>query len=163
LFNFKQTKSDYHGRTNLFRVKTASTIISLKDLMALNKKLKARKINLETYIDLEADKDKFHKYLDDLRQGKKKRSRFKIPDDLRDINSQPYNHPPKEKILDHIEGLMKEFEKYKLAEYIDIFQESYAMVKHIYYFDRYLDPVKRKQCDKWCFEFNYAQTALKEI
>lgn len=134
-----------------------------KDLEALNKELKKRKVNLEKYIEFEQDKEKFHNYLEQARQNKKKRLRFKIPEDLKDINSQPYNHPPREKVLKHIDMLMEEFEKDKLVEYIDIFQENYAMVKHIYWFDRYLDPVKRKQCDKWCFEFNYAQTALKEI
>lgn len=134
-----------------------------KDLEALNKELKSRNINLEKYMELEEDKDKFHKYLDDLKKGKMKRPRFKIPEELKDIDSQPYNHPPKEKVLKHIDELMEEFNKYKLVEFIDIFDENYAMVKHIYYFDRYLEPGKRKHCDKWCFEFNYAQTALREI
>lgn len=58
---------------------------------------------------------------------------------------------------------MREYEKDKLVEFIDIFRESHAMMKSIYYFDRYLDPAKRKQCDRWCFEFNYAQDALAEI
>lgn len=82
---------------------------------------------------------------------------------MQDVNSQPYNHPPKEKVLAHIDVLMAEDEKYKLVEFIDIFQKKYAMVKHIYFFNRYLDPIKRKQCDKWSYEFNYAQNALKEI
>ncbi|WP_282126994.1 hypothetical protein [Marinifilum flexuosum] len=134
-----------------------------KDLVALNKELKARKINLGTYMKLEEDKEKFHKYLHDLKQGKKRRPRFKIPENLTDITSEPYNHPPKEKVLKHIDSLMKEYESLKLNEFIDIFENSHAMVKHIYYLDRYLEPSKRKQCAKWCFEFNYAQTALREI
>ncbi len=136
---------------------------SKKDLQALNKELKARKINLKKYMELEEDKEKFHQYLEDLKQGKKRRPRFKIPEQLQNIESQPYNHPSKEKVLKHIDDLMQEFEYDKLIEFIDIFHDNYAMVKHIYYFDRYLEPAKRKQCDKWCFEFNYAQTALKEI
>lgn len=136
---------------------------SRKDLITLNKELKARKINLRKYMELEEDKEKFHKYLNDLKEGKKRRPRFKIPENLKDITSEPYNHPPKEKVLTHIDELMKQYELFKLAEFIDIFEESYAMVKHIYFFDRYLEPIKRKQYDKWCFEFNYAQTALKEI
>lgn len=114
-------------------------------------------------MNLEEDKEKFHKYLNDLRQGKKRRPRFKIPENLIDITSEPYNHPPKEKVLKHIDSLMEEYESFKLNEFIDIFQDDYARVKHIYYFDRYIEPAKRKQCDKWCFEFNYAQNALKEI
>ena len=114
-------------------------------------------------MELEEDKEKFIKYLYGLKQGRKRRPRFKIPDELKDINSQPYNHPPKEKILKHITKLMEQFENHKLVEYIDIFDENYAMFKHIYYFDRYIDQSIRKQCVKWCFEFNYAQEALQEI
>lgn len=150
------------GFNNYF-VRGRKYFFNRKDLIALNKELKARKINLGKYMELEEDKDKFHKYLNDLKQGKKRRPRFKIPEELEDITSQPYNHPPKEKVLNHIDELIKEFEKLKLIEFIDIFNDNYAMVKHIYFFDRYLEPIKRKLCDKWCFEFNYAQTALKEI
>lgn len=146
-----------------FYVRGKQYYFSRKDLIALNKELKARNINLGKYMELEEDKEKFHKYLSDLKQGKKRRPRFKIPEDLQDIETEPYNHPPKERVLKHVDALMDEFRNYKLAEFIDIYHEDYAMVKHIYYFDRYLEPAKRKQCDKWCFEFNYAQNALKEI
>jgi hypothetical protein len=149
------------GFKNYF-VRGKKYFFNRKDLMALNKELKARKINLSTYMDLEEDKEKFHKYLNELRQGKKRRPRFKIPENLMDINSQPYNHPPIEKIQAHLDSLLKEFEKYKLVEFIDIF-DDHARVKSIYWFDRYLDKEKRKQCDKWCFEHNYAQNALREI
>lgn len=134
-----------------------------KDLIALNKELKARKINLGTFMKLEEDQEKFHKYLDELKHGKKRRPKYKIPEQLGNIESQPYNHPPKEKVLKHIDDLMQEYEKDKLVEFIDIFRESYAMMKFNYLFDRYLDPAKKKQCKRWCFEFNYAQDALAEI
>lgn len=150
------------GFSNYFK-RGKQYFFSRKDLVALNKELKARKINLGTYMRLEEDKEKFRKYLSELKQGKKKRPRFKIPEGLENIETQPYNHPPKGKVLRHIDDLMKEHEKDKLVEFIDIFRESYAMMKSIYYFDRYLDPAKKKQCAKWCFEFNYAQDALAEI
>lgn len=82
---------------------------------------------------------------------------------MENIETQPYNHPSKEKVQSHIDDLMEEFKKDKLIEFIDIFEESYAMVKFIYHFDRYIDREKSKQCKKWCFEFNYAQNALSEI
>ncbi len=151
-FNFK----NYYIRGQQY-------FFSRKDLIELNKELKARKINLGKYMELEEDKDKFHKYLDELKQGKKRRPRYKIPDQLKDIESQPYNHPPKEKVLAHIDVLMEEFNNDKLIEYIDIFNDNYAMYKQIYYFDRYVDPDIKKKCNRWCFEFNYAQTALREI
>ena len=150
------------GFTNYFK-RGKQYFFNRKDLVALNKELKARKINLEIYMKLEEDQEKFQKYLHELKQGKKKRPRFNIPQNLENIESQPYNHPPKEKVLQHIDDLMREYEKDKLVEFIDIFRGSHAMMKSIYYFDRYLDPVIKRQCAKWCFEFNYAQDALAEI
>tara|TARA_B100001115_G_C15837998_1_gene419412 strand:+ start:319 stop:1035 length:717 start_codon:yes stop_codon:yes gene_type:complete len=150
------------GFTNYFK-REKQYFFNRKDLVALNKELMARKINLETYMKLKEDQEKFQKYLREFKQEEKKRPRFKIPENLENIESQPYNHPPKEKVLQHIDDLMREYEKDKLVEFIDVFRGSHAMKKSIYYFDRYLEPAKRKQCDKWCFEFNYAQEALAEI
>lgn len=150
------------GFTNYFK-KGRSYYFNRKDLVALNKELKARKINLATYMELDEDKEKFNKYVLELKQGKKKRPRFKIPENLENIETQPYNHPPKEQVLAHIQSLMDEYEKDKLVEFIDIYDGPYAVAKHIFHFDRYLDKDLKKQCAKWCFEFNYAQKALKEI
>jgi len=150
------------GFTNYFK-KGRSYYFNRKDLVALNKELKARKINLATYMELDEDKEKFNKYVLELKQGKKKRPRFKIPENLKNIETQPYNHPPKEKVLDHLKSLMDEYDRDKLVEFIDIYDGSYAMVKHIFHFDRYLDKDLKKQCSKWCFEFNYAQKARNEI
>ncbi|MBK6282168.1 MAG: hypothetical protein IPF54_05430 [Draconibacterium sp.] len=69
-----------------------------KDLVALNTELKKRNIDLSRYIELQEDKAKFQKYIESLKDPKKsmKRQRFKIPDDLKDIVTYPYHHPPRE-------------------------------------------------------------------
>ena len=63
------------------------------------------------------DQEKFRKYLASIRdtKGGKKRQRFEVPDELSDINTDPYNHPPKEVILKHIETLQEEFKKFKMT------------------------------------------------
>ena len=37
------------------------------------------------------------------------------------------------------------------------------MFKSKYFFDRYLEPGVKKQCKKWCDDFNYAKHALNDI
>ena len=134
-----------------------------KDLIALNNELKERNINLSLYIDLLEDKEKFQKKIDSLKTQNKKRKHFQIPAGLKNIESIPYSAPSKEIVKEHISALMDDFKKFKLSEYVDIFDDSYAMIKSIYYFDRYLKPELKKQCRKWCEDFNYANHALKEI
>jgi hypothetical protein len=145
---FKRGKSLYFNR---------------KDLIALNKELKARNINLGQYIEFENDRDKFLKHLETIKEKGTKRKRFIIPDDLKNIQTSPYNHPPKEIIMNHIQSLKDEFQKFKLTEYIDIYNDNYAMFKFIYHFDRYLNNDLKKRCKDWCFQFNYANEALKAI
>lgn len=135
------------------------------DLVDLNKELKKRNINLGRYIELEADREKFLKYIESIKDPKrpKKHLRYKIPDNLRDIQTQPYHHPAKEKVQEHLAELKRRYEEEKLIQYIDIYGGNYAMFKHIYYFDRYLDKGLVKKCNDWCFQFNYANNALREI
>jgi len=58
--------------------------------------------------------------------------------------------------------LKEVFQKDKLYEYIDVYENGHAMFKHLYYLDKYLDPVIKKRSLKWCDDFNYANYALKE-
>lgn len=132
-----------------------------KDLIALNKELKKKNLNLKEYIDLLEDQEKFQKYVNNINNGKRKR--FKIPDGLKDINSKPYTAPPEELVRNEIKTLMDEFKKFDLSEYISLYNEkTYAMFKYDYTFDRYLDPELKKYCKDWCFKFNYANNALKK-
>lgn len=150
--------------TNYFK-RGRSLYFNKKELMALNTELKKRNINLKRYMELIEDQEKFKKFLDEVKNPKaiKKRPRFKIPEELKDIETYPYHHPPKEIVKQHIETLMEEFNKYKMVEYVDIYNGNHAMFKFIYYFDKYVNPEVKKRCQNWCTHFNYAQNALKEI
>jgi hypothetical protein len=152
------------GFTNYF-TRGRTFYFNRKDLVALNTELKKRNIDLSRYIELEEDKEKFHKYIESLKDPKKnkKRQRFKIPDDLKDIVTYPYHHPPREVVEKHIETLKEEFEKFKMAEYVDIYGGNHAMFKFIYYWDKYVNPETKKRCQNWCSQFNYANEALKMI
>jgi hypothetical protein len=95
--------------------------------------------------------------------GKKKRKRYKIPNDLSDIESKPYTPPSRETVEKDIAELKADFEKHKYAEYIDVYNDNHAMFKFEYYFDKYLDSDLKRRCKKWCNDFNYANTALQKI
>lgn len=151
--------------TNYF--KRGSTLyFNRKDLIALNKELKKRNIDLGKYYELVNDREKFRKYVKGilLPTGRKTRNHFKIPEGLRDIFTKPYSAPTQELVRKEIEVLMEEYKKFDLSEYIDLFYgKTYAMFKYDYSFDRYLKPELKKFCKDWSFKFNYANTALKRI
>lgn len=135
-----------------------------KDLIDLNKELKKRNINLEKYEELLRDKEKFQKYIDSITQpeGSKKRRRYKIPEGLENIFSEPYSPPNEEIVRTEIRSLLEEYEKFNMSEYVDLFEKrSYAMFKYIYHWDRYVDPNIKRHCKQWCEKFNYANEALK--
>ena len=133
-----------------------------KDLQALSTELKERNINLEVYIELIEDQEKFKKYLE--RVPKSKKEPFKIPKGLKNVQKTPRPLPSVETIKSHIATLKENFKKEKLSEYIDLYQsKTHAMFKHEYYFDRYMDPIKKKRCRKWCEDFNHANEALKRV
>ncbi|MFC1734374.1 hypothetical protein ACFL6I_29060 [candidate division KSB1 bacterium] len=126
------------GFTNYFK-RGSTYYFNRKDLIALNKELKKKNINLKEYAELQEDQEKFQKYLDSISTGKRKR--FKIPEALKDINSKPYSPPLEELIKDEIKTMMEEFEKFNLSEYVSLYySNTYAMFKYDYTFDRYLDP-----------------------
>ena len=37
------------------------------------------------------------------------------------------------------------------------------MTKFIYHFEKYLEPVLKRRCKKWCDDFNYANHSLEEV
>lgn len=152
---------DKFGFSNYFK-RGSTFYYNRKDLIALNKELKKKNINLKEYADLLEDQEKFHKYVNSINTNKRKR--YKIPDELRDINSKPYSPPSEELVKNEIKKLMDEFDRFDLLEYISLYEgKTYAMFKYDYTFDRYLDPKLKKYCKDWCFKFNYANNALKKI
>ena len=137
-----------------------------KDLIDLNKELKKRNINLGTYSELLLDREKFLKYIDSITQpdGNKKRRRYKIPEGLENIFSEPYSPPNEELVRNEINTLLEEHERFNMSEYVDLYyKKTHASFKYIYYFDKYLDPQVKKHCKQWCEKYNYANEALKRI
>ncbi len=151
------------GFTNYF-IKGKSLYFNRKSIVALNKELKIRNVNLGKYMELLRNQEKFKKYIEKANQGgKKKGSHFQLPESVKDVNPTSYP-PPLKEINDHLALLKAEFEKYKLSDYIDLYyNDTYAMFKREYYFDRYLKPDLKKQCSKWCNDFNHANYALKKV
>ena len=62
-----------------------------------------------------------------------------------------------------LQKLKDEFFENKLDEYVDIYKSNYAIVKQIYYFEKYLEPKKRMRFSRWCNEFNVVNRILEEI
>lgn len=153
------------GFTNYFK-RGNSFYFNRKDLLALGKELKDRKIDLKKYVELVEDQEKFMKYLAGiiLPKGTKTKKHFKIPESLRDIFSTPYSPPTEQLVRDEIQVLMEEYQKFHLSEYIDLYHDrNYGLFKYDYHFDRYIKPEVKKFCKDWVFKFNYANEALKRI
>ena len=153
------------GFTNYFK-QGHKYYFNRKDLVALNKELKERNINLEKYAALLEDKAKFEKSLKsiNLPKGTKTKKHYTIPEGLMDINHKPYPAPSEELVMKELDQLMEEYKKFDLSEYIELYESrSHAFFKFEYLFDRYLKPELKKQCKAWCFKFNYANDALKKI
>lgn len=134
------------------------------DLIRLDKELKKRNIQLKRYIELKEDEEKFRKYVASAAENKKGKFNNKpyvMPDGLKDITTSAPPAPDPEMIREDIKNLKEEFFQYKLAEYIDIYNDNHAMTKFLYHFDRYLNSEIKKRAKKWCENFNYANEALQ--
>jgi hypothetical protein len=137
-----------------------------KDLIALDKELRKRNVNLGRYMDYLEDKAKFKKSLDMAKENNKVRKNkkaFQLPYDLKDITSSTPKAPSADVIIEDIERLKQEFFQYNLADYIDIYKDNHAMMKFIYHFEKYLEPKLKRRCKRWCENFNYANHALELV
>lgn len=156
---------EHLGFTNYFK-RGRELYFNKKDLIALNKELKEKKIHLDKYSDLVYDKVQFENYVKgiNLPKGTKTKKHFKIPDGLQDITLKPYSAQTEELARNEIETLTEEYKKFDLSEYIELyFGKTQAYFKYTYSYDRYIKPELKKYCKDWCFKFNYANTALKNI
>jgi hypothetical protein len=154
---FQFTNYFKHGRSLYF---------NRKDIVALNEELKKRNINLGHYRDLLIDQEKFNKKVEELKNqtSSSKGKHYQIPYGLKDIEKTQIKTPSEDIVINHITSLKEEFQKFKLFEYVDLYyDETYASLKFEYYFDRYINAEVKKHCKKWCFDFNYANDALKKI
>ena len=137
-----------------------------KDLTTLGKELKERHIDLRRYMELKQDQKMFEKYIATIlenKTGKSKRKSFKIPLDLVDISTTPPKMPSPEVLKSELEILKNDFFENKMGEYIDIYKGNYAMIKRIYWIQKYIDPVIKRRLKKWIDEFNLVNRLIEEV
>ncbi len=156
---------DKFGFTAYFRF-GKTLYFNKKVLQELNKELKNKNINLETYNNLLNEQEKFEKNISKIisSKGKKPSKYYKIPEELRDIFFTPFSEKTEQLVRAEIANLLTEYDKFGLSEYINLYEgKAFAMFKYEYSFERYLEPDIRKLCKDWCFKYNYAYYALRKI
>ncbi len=141
-------------------------LYSKKDLIALGLELAKRNIDLNRYKEFLEDKAAFDKRMAaiDITQKPKSIGKpYKIPKGLKNITTSEIPKPDPELARQDIIRLKQEFKAGKFESYIDSYKGTHAMLKRIYYFEKYLEPGLKRSCRKWCEDFNYANEALKLI
>jgi hypothetical protein len=128
-----------------------------RDLQALGGELKAQNIDLKRYQEFLEDKAAFDKKV--LQKGKV----YNFPRGVKNITTTGIPMPDPEFVRQDLAQLRQVFNDSKFAAYIDIYKGTYAMLKHIYIFQKYLEPGLKRHCRKWCDDFNYANHALELI
>jgi hypothetical protein len=139
---------------------------SKNHLIALGKELKERNVDLGRYMELIEDKANFQKSLEVLAKSKKQKGRnkpYQLPTGMKDITTSDIPNPSVDLVKQDIANLKDEFHQNKYSEYIDIYRNGHAMMKHIYWFQKYLEPGLKNRCKKWCENFNYANEALTRM
>jgi hypothetical protein len=154
---------EHFGFSNYFK-KGSTYYYNKSDLQNLAQELKNRNVDLERYIEYLEDQAKFKALIEKAEQNKKEKTvTFFIPDDAEDITTLAAKPPSREIVKEDIKNLRKEFRQSDLDNYIDIYRDKYAMMKKIYWFDKYLEPGLKSRCNKWIKDFNYANDALEKV
>lgn len=171
----KYIKSAGYGAGNFIREKFNFTnyfkygrtyYYNKSDIIALGKELKERNVSLNRYIEFIESRDRFKKNIEDARRnnkGKHKGKSFKLSSEVRDVQTSPATLPDASVIRNDIKRLKEEFFQNKFGDYVDIYRNYYAMLKHIYFFEKFLEPGLKRRCKKWCDDFNYANNALEMV
>ncbi len=134
------------------------------DLVSLKNALKEQNIDLSRYMDLRRSEAEFERKMQKLEEQKKKepgRKAFKIPGGIKDITTSMIPAPDVQLIRDDLARLKEEFNRLKYVQYIDIYKGNHAMLKSMYYYEKYLEPKLKKACRKWVEDFNYANHAME--
>jgi hypothetical protein len=153
-----------HFKFNNYFQKGRNYYYNKIDLQKLARELKERNVDLGRYIEYLEDEAKFKAFLDKAKENKKgKKFPYEIPEDLHDIVTSPAKPPARDIIRTDIKNLKRKFRQYGLDDYIDVYRDKYAMMKYIYFFDKYMEPTIRSRCKKWVKDFNYANTALETV
>ena len=135
-------------------------------MIELSNELKKRNIDLKRYMEMVGDQAKFQKLIQSAAVNKnasKKKQAFQIPKGINNITTSPIPKPSADIIKADIKRLKDEFFEHKLAEYIDIYRGTHAMMKFIYTFEKYMEPELKRRAKRWCDDFNYANHALEEV
>jgi hypothetical protein len=140
-----------------------SYLYNKKGLQKLGQELKARNIELSRYMEYRRSEAEFQKKLSANKKLTKNKRPYELPSDLKDITTSPPPTPDVALVKADLEKLKVEFFQLKMIEYIDIYRGTHAMIKHVYYLERYLDTQMMRRCKKWCDDFNYANHALEVI
>jgi hypothetical protein len=131
---------------------------AIKELV---KELKERNLHLGRYIEYKRSQAEFQMKVDTAKERSQRL--YLLPDDARNVSTSPIPMPDVELVKADLERLKAEFFIYKMADYVDIYKSNYSMLKTIYYFEKYIDPMLKKRCIKWCDSFNYANKAFELI
>ena len=151
-----------HFKFNNYFQKGRTYYYNKKDLQALACELKERNVDLGRYIEFLEEETKYKNHIEKAKENKKHfQTPYQISKDTIDIISSPAKPPALDIIKADIKKLKKEFKQDRLNDYIDIYRDNHAMMKHIYFFDKYLASETRTRCNKWIKDFNYANTALE--
>jgi len=147
--------------TNYF-VYRKSYYFNKTDIVSLRKELKDRRVNLSSYIEFKSEEDQFIKNIQIAFDNKEanKNMPYWLSDAVQDVEGTEPPIPTVDIVEDDIKRLREEFIKFKLSRYIDLYQGRYAVVKFRYEFRKYFDDDLKKQCKRWCTNFNYALNAL---
>ena len=154
---------EHFNFTRYFK-KGRSFYFNKAELQNLAKELKARDVNLARYIDYKRDSEKFKKSIAEANENTwKKKLPYSIPIDAKNIQTTPPKIPDRKLIRDDIKNLKREFRLKGFSEYVDIYHDRYAMMKHAYYFEKYFEPGIKNECRRWIQNFNYANEALTQL
>jgi hypothetical protein len=135
-----------------------------KDLEVLGQELKTHNINLERYKEFLDDKAAFDKKAAKQPAAAIPKSKsYAFPKGVKNITTTEIPKPNPELVRQDLAQLKQAFKDGKYEAYIDIYKGTHAMLKHIYYFQKYLEPGLKRRCQKWCEYFNYANRALELI
>lgn len=134
-----------------------------EDLVLLAKELKQRNIDLSRYIELKEEQLRFEKSRATVPKKTAKSKSFKLPKDAKNIPESPPVLPSADAVKQELKTLKDVFFQNKYEEYLDIYKGNFAMLKNIYYFEKYMAPGLKRQLQKWCSCFNEANRLLVDI
>jgi len=141
-----------------------SYLYSKRDLIALGQELKAHNIDLKRYQEFLDDKAAFNKRAAKQPQQQLPKGKpYTFPKGIKNITTSEIPKPDPALFHQDLARLMRAFREENLGAYVDLYKGTHAMLKHIYYFEKYLEPGLKRRCVKWCEEFNYANHALELI